>query len=253
LLSGPGATEIIIYAKHSPLSPTQLELHVARITLEPPPPSPRFRRPRPDDPTPRLPPLISEKTMGKRVRGSGEILGSGNGRKSKKGKIATESITTVDVKLNSVGKGNIKEIIRNTEGVARLGSGVRLNGEAVFKVPLPPAKKKASTGVVLERGDHDDVFGSTGALANAKGKGENVDASDKESEKSNKLVCFLSTVFIRLRIDHSMTTCSSSKRSPSHNSPHKASPKHTRNLKSCLVLYIEAQPLLWYVKPNSFL
>jgi hypothetical protein len=200
---------VIIYARHSdrPLVPplpsptpstslqiqTQLELHVARITPDPPPPSPRSRLPRPDDPTPRRPPLVLERATGKRTKSVVERQeGRGKGNKSKKIKLGGENILNGEVKLN----GGVNGMIGSHEGVAKLGSGVRVNAEAVFKVPSLPTRTQVQVGTGLEGYSQDaDVFGSNG-----KGKGKQ-DPAD-EIENTNKLVCHLIVFFAQVSFTH---------------------------------------------------
>jgi hypothetical protein len=207
-------TEIIIYARPShPL--TQLELHVARITPEPPPSSPRRRLPRPDDPTPRRPSLMFERALGKRVRGAGETIG-GMGGWDPAGRKKVNVVADV--------KAGIRRTTKDPEGVARLGSGVRLTGDAVFKIPSLPVKTKAG-------GQVDDV-----------GKGKQIEVVDEENEKNNKLVCRIAPFSVFLTI---IVNGSSSKRQLLPNFWPKASPNHIPNSKSCSDSYIEARRLQW--------
>ena len=125
-------------------SPIVLQLCVARIAPNVPPPS-VVRLPRPDDPTPRRPPLVFAKSSGKRARPRDQesrlaSLASIDKGKGKQGK-STDA--------TSPPSGSIPGGIR-TKGkvanVARLGSGVRLGNEPVFKVPALPAPRKTAPG-----------------------------------------------------------------------------------------------------------
>jgi hypothetical protein len=153
-----GTTEMIIYARPAtPLfketqTPITLQLCVARITPNIPPPS-GFRLPRPDDPTPRQPPLV----FAKRARLKAQEARMASLYKAK-GKQTKPTDTTSKGKATSV---------------ARLGSGVRLGNDPVFKVPTVPASRKVAT-----------IEGSGGTPAQ----------SADEIEKANKVVRIISVI-----------------------------------------------------------
>lgn len=132
---------------------TELQLIVARITPAPPPPS-MLRLPRPDDPTPRRPPIRFDRT-------------------------------------SSVGSNPFVKK-RSASVVANLGSGVRLGADSPelppvgsFKIPDMPRGTKGKEREILP---DDDVFGQ-GAVEN-KGKRKRADESEGENqmEKANKTV-----------------------------------------------------------------
>ncbi|KAJ7603951.1 hypothetical protein DFH06DRAFT_1068872 [Mycena polygramma] len=156
---GPETTEMVIFARPAA---AELQLIVARITPAPPPPS-LLRLPRPDDPTPRRPPIRFD-----RAASSG---------------------------ANPFGR-------KRTPSIANLGSGVRLGSvdafgqDAAFKVPaLPrPGKERATTQPAKE--EEEDVFGhvastSTSAAVENKGKrkrGSDESEAEAQMEKANKTV-----------------------------------------------------------------
>jgi hypothetical protein len=101
-----------------------------------------------------------------------DVFGSvniGKPNKSKKAKIAADPSGTVNVKLN----GGVNGKVGNWEGVATLGSGVRLTGDAVFKVPPLPTKI-----------GRDHIGGSNIGDMRADAR-----PADETIEKANKLVC----------------------------------------------------------------
>ena len=120
---------MVIYARPAtPLfqemqTPITLQLCVARIAPHIPPPS-GFRLPRPDDPTPRQPPLVFAKRA--RLKAQEARMASLDKAKGKQ----TQPTDT------SKGKAT---------NVARLGSGVRLGNDPVFKVPTVPASRNVAT------------------------------------------------------------------------------------------------------------
>ena len=132
--------------------------------------------------------MIFEKNARKRAGAivKEDVFGSihiGKPNKSKKAKIAADPSGIVNVKLNG---GVDSKVGRNWEGVAKLGSGVRLTEDAVFKVPPLPTKK---TGVGIGIGG-DQICGSDIGDARADAKGEKSGRpADETIEKANKLVC----------------------------------------------------------------
>jgi hypothetical protein len=125
---------------------TELQLIVARITPAPPPPS--LRLPRPDDPTPRRPPLRFDRSSS---AGSNAFM-----------KKRTNSVSVV----------------------ADLGSGVRLGADASFKVPEMPRSAKGKEREVVA---DDDVFGQ-GAVENKGKRKRDESDRENEIEKANKTV-----------------------------------------------------------------
>ncbi|KAJ6483697.1 hypothetical protein DFH09DRAFT_402782 [Mycena vulgaris] len=143
---GPETTEMIIFARPQA---TELHLAVARITPAPPPPS-LLRLPRPDDPTPRRPPIRFDRSA-------------------------------------SVGSNPFVKK-RSASAVADLGSGVRLGLDSPagsFKIPEMPRSTKGKERAVIP---DEDVFGQV-AVEN-KGKRKRADESDSENqvEKANKTI-----------------------------------------------------------------
>ncbi|KAJ7750084.1 hypothetical protein DFH07DRAFT_828161 [Mycena maculata] len=154
---GPETTQMIIFARPDR---TELQLIVARITPAPPPPS-LLRLPRPDDPTPRRPPLRFDRSVS-----------TGSNMFVKK---------------------------RNASALANLGSGVRLGDPlnpaqvGSFKIPDMPRNAKRKEREILPE---EDVFGQ-GAVEN-KAKRKRTDESDSETqmEKANKTIIKQSAIHL---------------------------------------------------------
>ncbi|KAJ7647860.1 hypothetical protein FB45DRAFT_1052271 [Roridomyces roridus] len=146
---GPETTHMVIFARPQGI---ELQLVVARITPAPLPTAPRL--PRPDDPTPRRPPLRFDRSA-------------------------------------SLGGGTMFAKKRSASTLANLGSGVRLGVESSgsFKVPEMPiarsAKGKEREIIPIE----EDVFGE-GAVVENKGKRKRTEDWEVESqmEKANKTI-----------------------------------------------------------------
>jgi hypothetical protein len=182
---------------------------VARVAPHPPPQAPTLRLPRPDDPTPRKPPLFfgsnapgAAKRELKRMPSSGQII---PGRELKK----VASVSNVGAKrqkLTTIGSGSI---------LSDLGSGVRLGDEkrgkkvidAIFKVPEIPLLTSKAKGKTKHIDGEGDVFGGlemdigmSGVNGKVENKGKrkrgtqeseiNDSAEALELEKMNKNVCF---------------------------------------------------------------
>ncbi|KAJ7678563.1 hypothetical protein B0H17DRAFT_1206798 [Mycena rosella] len=156
---GPETTEMIIFARPQAAA-AELQLIVARITPAPPPPS-LLRLPRPDDPTPRRPPIRFDRSSS----------------------------------LSAIAFAK-----KRTASVADLGSGVRLgaadsptaSGSGSFKIPEMPRSSKGKERAVVC--PDDDVFGQ-GAVEN-KGKRKRDEAADGEMEKANKTIIKQSTIHL---------------------------------------------------------
>ncbi|KAF8146232.1 Ion transport protein-domain-containing protein [Mycena galopus ATCC 62051] len=152
------------------LQSSELQLAVARITPASPPRS-LLRVPRPDDPTPRRPPIRFDRSA------------------------STSS--------------NLFAVRKRTPSAASLGSGVRVGLDAVpesssssssFKVPsVPRAGKERATTTQPADEDEDDVFGNIPTAVENKGKRKRgADESDVESEmeKANKTIIKQSTIHL---------------------------------------------------------
>ena len=163
---------------------------MARITPDPPPAT-RVRLPRPDDPTPRRPPLMFGTVGKRRARDEGAVavLLSGPGKsKGKKGKSVPggpdgETRTGMTPSGSRSGKGKVGE----QANVARLGSGVRVGagGDAVFKVPMLPVKGRTAIDVTGGLG------ADAGVVENAyrpDGRTMLVEGVDEDVERANKNV-----------------------------------------------------------------
>ncbi|KAJ7125384.1 hypothetical protein C8R44DRAFT_840418 [Mycena epipterygia] len=156
--AGPETTQMIIFARPKA---TELQLIVARITPAPPPPS-MLRLPRPDDPTPRRPPIRFDRT-------------------------------------SSVGSNPFVKK-RSASVVANLGSGVRLGADSPDPIPVGPFKipdmPRSTKGKEREILPDDDVFGQ-GTVEN-KGKRKRADESDSENqmEKANKTIIKQSAIHL---------------------------------------------------------
>ncbi|KAG5644521.1 hypothetical protein DXG03_008263 [Asterophora parasitica] len=173
---GPETTQIVIFARLQADNRT-LKLVVARLTERPiPPPDPAFRLPRPDDPTPRKPPMFygadarGGKVGAKReLKRMGSIGPLGPARELRR----VASVSNVPAKR--------KKVVGANGTVADLGSGVRLGdgkttstSSGLFKVPdLPPHDKTVSKGKGKEVKGTRDVFGG-------------VEADERPSQSSSK-------------------------------------------------------------------
>ncbi|KAJ7233523.1 hypothetical protein B0H12DRAFT_171230 [Mycena haematopus] len=150
---GPETTLMLIYARPQP-DATQLQLLVARITPAPPPPS--VRLPRPDDPTPRRPPLRFD---------------AGNPFATRK---RTASVA-------SLGSG------------VRVGLEPVPESSASFKVPAVPRAGKERAVDNEDDVFGPDLFG--GAVEN-KGKRRREADAESEVEKANRTIIKQSTVHL---------------------------------------------------------
>ncbi|KAG1722173.1 uncharacterized protein EDB91DRAFT_1210135 [Suillus paluster] len=153
---GPATTEMLIFGEaHSSTTPS-LTIRVARIT-------PASRPPRPDDPTPRKPPLhllTSKRTIG-------------------------ELAANTRIKVNGNGKGDDSEVVRRAREVMLhlpnskpRGRGKDKERGGIFKVPTLPAK---NTHHIADA----DVFGP---VSDPKGKARAVDDEICDIEQENKSI-----------------------------------------------------------------
>lgn len=148
---------------------------VARVAPRPPLQGSTLRLPRPDDPTPRKPPLSfgssAAKKELKRLAGAGPAV---PGRELKR--------------VASVVDGAMKKpklpIARSGSIISDLGSDVRLGGDkigkivmdAIFKVPEIPLPNAKGKGKAKQMDGEGDVFGGVGVdlgSASVSGKVEN--------------------------------------------------------------------------------
>ncbi|KAG0700195.1 hypothetical protein DFH29DRAFT_853861 [Suillus ampliporus] len=152
---GPATTEMLIFGDtlSSSTSATSLTIRVARIT-------PATRAPRPDDPTPRKPPL--------------HLLT----RKQTIGELAANT----RIKVNVNGKGEDSEVVRRAREVMLhlpsskpRGRGKDKERGGLFKVPALPANHAADA----------DVFGP---VSDPKGKARAVDEGIGDIEQENKSI-----------------------------------------------------------------
>lgn len=166
--SGSETTEIIVFGRpsHPPSNPTSsatpLRLVVARLAPGPPPSAPSASRaPRPDDPTPRKPPLL--------YFGAKRTSEDGPSEGSKRRK--TEDVTVAKGKKSK----EDEEVLKRAREVmlgrpSHLGAGVRAkttsallekeNDEMVFKVPAVPSDQKGKKKMPPDAGKVEDPFGS---------------------------------------------------------------------------------------------
>lgn len=186
--STAGTTEVIIFGRPQPSFPfpaslsTPLRLVVARLAHGPPPSaSPAGRAPRPDDPTPRKPPLLY---FG--AKRSSEDR-AGDAPKCRK------TDTNADGKAKK-GKED-EEVLKRAREVmlgrpTHLGAGVRakstsalmnLESDTVFKVPAVPLDRK---GKRKAEQDSTDVFGSEKDLFGGKVNGAAKKGKGKEKERA---------------------------------------------------------------------
>ncbi|RDB24975.1 hypothetical protein Hypma_007429 [Hypsizygus marmoreus] len=163
---GPDTTQVVIFARHTSTPNVnhgggkKLDLIVARLTPHPPPAKqpPLLRLPRPDDPTPRKPPLTFGVGAGakrelKRVASIGPNF---SGRDLKR--VASSSNVTTPAKR--------KKLVNGSAIAADFGSGVRVGdgktatkGDGIFKVPDVPLMLGKSKGKGKVRQMDDDLFG----------------------------------------------------------------------------------------------
>ncbi|KAJ4470939.1 hypothetical protein J3R30DRAFT_1141692 [Lentinula aciculospora] len=169
--AGPDTTQIIVFLKSIPNENESDEilnvLSVARIT---PMPVVKLRIPRPDDPTPRKPPLLP---FGKDAD--------------------LRRVASFNASSDLVRK---RQKVANGSGIANLGSDVRLGQksipEGIFKVPpLPDKNSKLNINKAKDKGKGkativDDVFGSeslvAGGSSDSKPKVENKGKRKKDNE-----------------------------------------------------------------------
>lgn len=196
ITDGPETTQVVIFARPCGLGDKTLNLIVARLTPHPPPTqasSPRL--PRPDDPTPRKPPIF--------YTGDGGM------------NVAKREFKRVGSALNPFGVNAKRRKVVSSNGtvLADLGSGVRLGpgkpsgrGNEMFKVPeVPQHGKTTAKGKGKHVETEKDVFGSTGIdpepLPQSSSKGKRKRGIDKdrghcedavEMERANKDVRFCS-------------------------------------------------------------
>ncbi|KAJ7496634.1 hypothetical protein FB451DRAFT_1456025 [Mycena latifolia] len=148
---GPETTEMIICPRPQG---TELQLVVARITPAPPPPS--LRLPRPDDPTPRRPPIRFDRSA--------------------------------STGANPFGK-------KRTASVADLGSGVRLEApDAAFKIPEMPRSVKGKERAV-DIDDDVFGQGAVENKGKRKRASDEADG-ENQMEKANKTIIKQSTIHL---------------------------------------------------------
>ncbi|KAK7018546.1 VPS9 domain-containing protein [Favolaschia claudopus] len=158
---GPETTQMLIFARPQHAT-TDIELVVARIVPAPPAPS-LLRLPRPDDPTPRRPPIRLDRSA------------------------STSS--------------NPFAVPKRTLSAASLGSTVRVGMDTIpeasssvahFKIPAVPRAGKERERAPIADNEEEDVFGSgRGETVEPKGKRKRgADESDAENqmEKANKTI-----------------------------------------------------------------
>ncbi|KAG1726969.1 uncharacterized protein EDB91DRAFT_1228953 [Suillus paluster] len=157
---GPATTEMLIFGETLPTSTTpSLTIRVARII-------PATRGPRPDDPTPRKPPLhlfTSKQTIGELAANTRIMVDAANGKGE--GSEVVRRAKEVMLHLpNSKPRGRGKDRDKETGGI--------------FKVPAPPAKKTSHAA-------DGDVFGP---VSDYKGKTRAVDEEISDIEQENKYI-----------------------------------------------------------------
>ncbi|KAG6836473.1 hypothetical protein H0H93_007642 [Arthromyces matolae] len=205
---GPDTTQALIYARCSQ-EDNSLSLIVARLTTKPPPTQPQIRLPRPDDPTPRKPPLAYIANAGVvngGRQGFNRVPSLAPGRELKR----AASVTSIS--------GPKQKKVAGIDGavVADLGSGVRLGlgdgkvdgkSDGLFKIPEVPHKLSAKArGKRVEV--EQDVFGSIGTGSSSKpiSKGKRKQAGDQDvatpDEEAVKLERANKDVIKRCTLDH---------------------------------------------------
>ncbi|KAG6899394.1 hypothetical protein C0993_010613 [Termitomyces sp. T159_Od127] len=134
---------------------------VARLMAHPPPPQTSFRLPRPDDPTPRKPPILytADGDVDRPRPGLTRIPSLTTGRQLKRVGSATSMVGPKHKKVAGV-DGTV---------MADLGSGVRLGntnkGSGLFKVPEIPLHGKSTIKGKGKQVEGDkDVFGTSSLL-----------------------------------------------------------------------------------------
>ncbi|KAG6891022.1 hypothetical protein C0992_010995 [Termitomyces sp. T32_za158] len=160
---------------------------VARLTAHPPPPRTSFRLPRPDDPTPRKPPLLyaANGDIDRPRPGLTRVPSLTAGRQLKRVGSATSIVGPKQKKVAGV-DGTV---------MADLGSGVRLGntktGSGLFKVPEVPLHGKSTIkGKVKQVEGDKDVFGTSSLMkpvSNGKRRHDpDQDPEIVEMERKNK-------------------------------------------------------------------
>ncbi|KAJ2918047.1 hypothetical protein MD484_g2355, partial [Candolleomyces efflorescens] len=156
---GPETTQVVIYAQVKPFddltqdkTPT-VQLRVGRLTLRPPQQKP-VRRPRPDDPIPRKPPIVFGRTDSRATLKAGDLK-----------RVASTTLT-----LNG---GPKRPKLVGGGSVSNLGSGVRLAPTAssgdVFKIPELP--KQVAKHAQAKEEEKEDVFGGVSEATRPKPAG----------------------------------------------------------------------------------
>lgn len=196
---GPDTTQVVIFAR--PVDDTNdartLNLIVARLATRP---LPALRPPRPDDPTPRKPPLIhfgAGKRELKRVESVGPKL---PGRELKRA--ASSSNLAANAKRKKVSNGN-------GDGPASAARSERKKDDVLFKVPDVPllVAKSNAKGKGKQLDEDEDVFGDVDMVPmRSGGSGKRNMGEDGmvpgeevvEMERANKNVCCFSVYQISL-------------------------------------------------------
>lgn len=168
-IDGPDTTTMVIFARLPSINqPTTLQLTVARLIPHPPP---QLRLPRPDDPTPRKPPLF---------------LRSANSSRQSLKRVASTSASGFDITRAGAARGSgagsgkkRQKLMASGSMVKFLGSGVRLGLEEEkvngnFRVPEVPlgvhgsaqgkgvGKGKERQAAVVNDFADGDVFSDSG-------------------------------------------------------------------------------------------
>ncbi|KAF9446139.1 hypothetical protein P691DRAFT_674201 [Macrolepiota fuliginosa MF-IS2] len=172
---GPETTHIIVFGQVISPHAHAIRLRVARMTSHPPPKPTPVRILRPDDPIPRRPPIILNRTNSLGARGLSRDLK----------RTASSSSGTLALSLVPGEGGVVPKKQKLTNGSAKVstkaGSDIT---DKVFKVPLLPGKTK---GKGKER-EKEDVFGSVlkrkGSFGDGLEKGK--EAEETEVERTNK-------------------------------------------------------------------
>ncbi|KAG5351921.1 hypothetical protein C0989_004468 [Termitomyces sp. Mn162] len=180
-LDGPETTHVVIYAR-SNQADNSLNLTVARLMARPQPSQSSLRLPRPDDPTPRKPPLLYAASSTR------------SGLKRVPSLVPGRELKRVASQTSIAGSKHKKAADVDGGVMADLGSGVRLGegtGSGLFKVPeVPLHGKSVSKGKGKQVEGDKDVFGTSSSLkAVSKGKRKRDTDQDQgvgEVERTNK-------------------------------------------------------------------
>ncbi|KAG6828841.1 hypothetical protein H0H92_006600 [Tricholoma furcatifolium] len=188
---GPETTQMIIFARTNQ-DDKSLNLIVARLSIVPLITQSSLRLPRPDDPTPRKPPIL----FASNASNGGNINGARSGLKVVSSLIPGRGLKRTASTTTVIGPKEKKVARIDGAIVADLGSGVRLGeskeGDQLFKVPEIPLHGRLNIKGKEKQVDGDkDVFGSStstsaGRLSKLVSKGKRKRDSNRDSTREQE-------------------------------------------------------------------